>query len=125
MSGDLSSDVCSSDLLYLLRILKLKIAIPEKAIEGDTMAINDITSVIGKFISDGIEILNCPSLKYAVVSVLNDKYYLDVLQLLRSLKLKIIFPNRLWILQYETVSISVKSPIVEKFISDGIEIFIE
>ena len=53
-------------------------------IHGDTIIIEKVTSIIGKFVSDGIEIENCPSLKFTTVTGYLDKIqYKDTLNLLR------------------------------------------
>ena len=113
----LFNDIYYSNTIKLLRTLKLKIQIPEKFINCDTFFIDERSSIIGKFISDGIEIVTNPSLKYATVSKLLDgKYYLDTLKILRTLKLKIKIPKSM------VVEGEKRSSIIERLISDDIEI---
>ena len=49
----------------LLLHLKLKIKIPERMNDGDTIVIDEESSLIGRFISDDIEIENLSLFKYA------------------------------------------------------------
>ena len=44
--------------LFMIKHLKLKIKISERMIDGDTIVINEESSLIARFISDGIEIEN-------------------------------------------------------------------
>ena len=104
------------DNLYLLKHLKLKIKIPDSMIDVDTLIIDEVTSIIGRFISDGIEIENHPSLKFATVTgYLNETKYENTLNLLRYLKLKIMIDSN------DLIFYGVTS-IVGRFVSDGIEI---
>ena len=59
------------------------------SIHSDTLIINNGLSTFGRFISDGIEIENYPSLKYATIENLKEGDYTNFLQLLKSLKLKL------------------------------------
>ena len=106
------------DALQLLKHLKLKIKISESMIENDTLILNVTSSILGRFISDGIEIENCSSLKYAAVTnLLSDINYLYVLKLLKHLKLKIKISERL----IDGVNEG-ESSILGRFLKDGIEI---
>ena len=75
--------------LQLLKHLKLKIKISENFIKGDTMMINERSSIMGRFLEDGIEIESCPFITSAIVTgYLDETDYKNALQLIRHLKLK-------------------------------------
>ena len=109
--------------LQLLRYLKLKkIKISESMIDGDTIVIDEISCNLGRFLNDDIEIENCQAITSATVTrYLTEQKYIHTLQLLKYLKLKIKLPERTatdgkWFIDNET-------PILKKFLNDGIEIF--
>ena len=104
----------------LLKSLKLKIKIPKRFIHGDTLIINDDSSYYGRFIPNGIEIENHPSLKYAIYEHLHEEKYENALQLLKSLQLKIKIPKKF--IDGDTLIIDDDSSTYGRFISNGIEI---
>ena len=86
------------------------------------MIIDEETSIIGKFISNGIEIEKDPTVRTASISrfdrFINDDIYKNALNLIKHLNLKIKIPKS--VIYGETMGIL--TAIIEKFISDGIEI---
>ena len=102
------------NIVFFLRHLSLKIVI-----KGDTLLIDDRSSTLGRFISDGIEIEQSSSITSAEIkNSLPGHSYNDALVLLKHLKLKIKIPALHSRHRERLLSIS------DKFISDGIEMVI-
>ena len=106
--------------LSVINTLKLKIKIAKKFIYGDTLIINDNSSIIGRLISDGIEVENHPSLNYAAVEYLCEKNYEKTLPVINTLKLKIKIRKNF--IDGDTLIINDDSSIIGRLISDGIEV---
>ena len=88
-------------------------------IKGDTLLIDNWSSSLGRFISDGTEIEQSSSITSAEIEEsLSGHSYNDALVLLKHLKLKIKIPALHSRHRERLLSIS------DKFISDGIEMVI-
>ena len=90
-------------------------------IKGNTLLIDDRSSILGRFISDGIEIEQSSSITSAEIKgFLSRHSYDDALVLLKHLKLKIKISENM--IKGDTLLIDNWSSILGRFISDGIEI---
>ena len=106
--------------LFLLKTLNLKLKIPDKMIDGDTIVISIKSSTFTRFFKDGVGIDKHSITRCEIFGNLSETHYWDALFLLKTLKLKLKIPDSM--IDGDTLVIDNNSSTFTRFFTDGVEI---
>ena len=114
------SETDYKNAVFLLKILKLKLKIPDSMIDGDTMVIDNNISTFTRYVIDGVEIDKDKLTRCKIVGKLSETDYSNALFLLKTLNLKLKIPDGM--IDGNTMVIGNNSSTFTRFFTDGVEI---